>query len=117
MIRNILHALRITKEFGFWCLDKLLAKLIGFHFDFAKELGRETGFVIFFWMLATAGVSVIMGLAGGIYFTSPEIGVATALGCIKFSCAYLLFTVITIAFKSFTREREEIMKRLRETEN
>jgi hypothetical protein len=116
MIREIGHALRILKEFVFWVLSKLGMYFVNRHIEYAKSLMKEPGFTTFITAAVLAVGCIPVGLGSLLY--TGEVAMSVVVVKIWFwtMLSYYMFTLVTIAFKAFLYEREEIMNRLRDTD-
>jgi hypothetical protein len=115
MIREIGHALRILKEFIFWALSKIGMYFVGRHIEYAKSLIKEPGFTTFMTAAILATGCIPVGLGSLVYTGETASSVLAVKIWFWTVLSYYMFTLVTIAFKAFLLEREEIMKRLRDT--
>ena len=115
MIREIGHALRILKEFVFWVLAKIVMYLASQHQTYAKALLKEPGFITFITIALAAALCIPVGVIAIVYTGAVASMVLAVEIWIWATAAYYVFTLVTIAFKAFLMEREELMRQLKDS--
>ena len=114
IIRNIGHALRILKEFFFWGLAKIAIRIAKLHANYAKSLVKEWGFTTFISAAFTAIMLLPVSLVTMLRTESLPTVAFAMKSWIWIAVGYYVFTILTIAFKLFLMEREELMRQLRD---
>jgi hypothetical protein len=115
MIREIGHALRILKEFVFWVLAKIVMHIAGLHTAYAKSVLKEPGFATFISFAFSLAMCIPIGLIALVYSGTGAVGLLAIEIWVWVAAAYYVFTLVSIAFKAFLMEREELMRQLKDS--
>jgi hypothetical protein len=99
-----------------WIFGKMFSKVIKLNKKFRNALEDEPGLAVFGWIVGTIISMAVVSLLGAAFIDSGARFGQFMLAQISIAVLYLTVNGVTIMYKAFKQDRQELFNKLKDTE-